>query len=64
MRRIAIVGAGQAGLQVALSLQVLAPGVLLGIVVLCVYRVGDGLRDRMSSGVLETKGIEDDVIIA
>lgn len=48
----------------AAPLQIIAPGVLLGIVVLCVYRVGDGLRDRMSSGVLRTEGIEDDVIVA
>lgn len=45
-------------------MQIAAPGILLGIVVLCVYRVGDGLRDRMSSTVLRSKGIENDVIVA
>jgi peptide/nickel transport system permease protein len=45
-------------------MQVIAPGALLGIVVLCVYRVGDGLRDRMSAGVLPAEGIENDVIVA
>jgi peptide/nickel transport system permease protein len=44
--------------------QIIAPGVLLGVVVLCVYRVGDALRDRMSSGVLRTERTEDDVIVA
>jgi peptide/nickel transport system permease protein len=42
---------------------IIAPGVLLGVVVLCVYRVGDALRDRMSSGVLRTERTEDDVIV-
>ena len=44
--------------------QIIAPGVLLGVVVLCVYRVGDALRDRMSSGVVRTERTEDDVIVA
>lgn len=44
--------------------QIIAPGVLLGVVVLCVYRVGDALRDRMSAGVLRTERTEDDVIVA
>ncbi|TDV57713.1 ABC transporter permease [Actinophytocola oryzae] len=44
--------------------QIVAPGVLLGIVVLCVYRVGDALRDRMSTGVVRTERTEDDVIVA
>lgn len=44
--------------------QIIAPGVLLGVVVLCVYRIGDALRDRMSSGVLRTERTEDDVIVA
>jgi peptide/nickel transport system permease protein len=49
-------------------LQIIAPGVLLGIVVLCVYRVGDSLRDRMSNGAggikASTERTEDDVIVA
>jgi peptide/nickel transport system permease protein len=45
-------------------LQVVAPGVLLGIVVLCVYRVGDAMRDRMGSSGVRTERIEDDVIVA
>lgn len=45
-------------------LQILAPGVLLGIVVLCVYRVGDALRDRMSSGAIGAERTENEVIVA
>ncbi|WP_214402373.1 ABC transporter permease [Pseudonocardia lacus] len=45
-------------------LQIIAPGVLLGVVVLCVYRIGDALRDRMSSGAVRTERTEDDVIVA
>ncbi|OLF10205.1 hypothetical protein BLA60_17350 [Actinophytocola xinjiangensis] len=44
--------------------QIVAPGVLLGVVVLCVYRVGDALRDRMSTGVVRTERTEDDLIVA
>lgn len=45
-------------------LQIIAPGVLLGVVVLCVYRLGDALRDRMSAGAIRAERTEDDVIVA
>jgi peptide/nickel transport system permease protein len=45
-------------------LQIIAPGVLLGLVVLCVYRLGDALRDRMSAGAIRADRTEDDVIVA
>lgn len=44
--------------------QIVAPGILLGLVVLAVYRVGDALRDRMSSTVVTAERIEDEVIVA
>lgn len=43
-------------------MQIAAPGVLLGVVVMCVYRLGDALRDRMSSTVLSSERAENDVI--
>lgn len=45
-------------------MQITAPGVLLGLVVMCVYRLGDALRDRMSSSVLTPERAEDDVVVA
>ena len=45
-------------------MQIIAPGVLLGLVVMCVYRLGDALRDRMSSTVLASERAEDDVVVA
>lgn len=45
-------------------MQIIAPGVLLGLVVMCVYRLGDALRDRMSSNVLASERAEDDVVVA
>lgn len=44
-------------------MQILAPGVLLGVVVLCVYRIGDAVRDRMSADAPRTERTEDDVIV-
>lgn len=45
-------------------MQIIAPGVLLGVVVMCVYRLGDALRDRMSSTVLTAERAENDVVVA
>ncbi|HEY3686037.1 MAG TPA: ABC transporter permease [Streptosporangiaceae bacterium] len=45
-------------------MQIIAPGVLLGVVVMCVYRLGDALRDRMSSTVLASERAENDVVVA
>lgn len=42
---------------------VVPPGVLLGVVVLCVYRIGDVLRDRMSNPIVETDRAENDVVV-
>ena len=44
--------------------QIIAPGLVLGIVVMCVYRVGDALRDRMSAGVLKDGAAKDEVVVA
>ncbi|PRZ44233.1 peptide/nickel transport system permease protein [Antricoccus suffuscus] len=44
--------------------QIIAPGLLLGIVVMCVYRVGDALRDRMSAGALDDQAAKDEVVVA
>lgn len=45
-------------------LLILPPGILLGVVVLCVYRLGDALRDRMSTGSgMETR-TENEVVVA
>ncbi|WP_393916104.1 ABC transporter permease [Halostreptopolyspora alba] len=47
----------------AAPLQILPPGLLLGGVVLCVYRIGDTLRDRMSSNLARTERTENDVVV-
>lgn len=43
--------------------QVIAPGVLIAIVVLCVYRIGDAVRDRFSAIEIEKSGVGE-VILA
>ncbi|QFG21627.1 ABC transporter permease [Actinomadura sp. WMMB 499] len=43
---------------------ILPPGLLLGVVVLCVYRVGDSLRDRMSTGLSPDDRKESNVVVA
>jgi peptide/nickel transport system permease protein len=43
--------------------QVIAPGVLIAIVVLCVYRIGDAVRDRFSALEIEKSGVGE-VILA
>ncbi|GLZ09233.1 dipeptide ABC transporter permease DppC [Actinomadura sp. NBRC 104412] len=45
-------------------LLILPPGLLLGVVVLCVYRVGDALRDRMSAEPSRVHRKENDVVVA
>ncbi|SNT58517.1 peptide/nickel transport system permease protein [Actinomadura meyerae] len=45
-------------------LLILPPGLLLGAVVLCVYRIGDSLRDRMSSDLSTDHRKENDVVVA
>lgn len=45
-------------------LLILPPGLLLGVVVLCVYRVGDSLRDRMSTGLSPDDRKESNVVVA
>ncbi|WP_433249428.1 ABC transporter permease [Actinomadura nitritigenes] len=45
-------------------LLILPPGLLLGVVVLCVYRLGDSLRDRMSSELTPGNRKESNVVVA
>lgn len=45
-------------------LLILPPGILLGVVVLCVYRLGDALRDRMSAGSTLDTRTENEVVVA
>ena len=45
-------------------LLILPSGLLLGTVVLCVYRIGDVLRDRMSTGTSLGIRKENDVVVA
>ncbi|WP_198392244.1 ABC transporter permease [Brevibacterium yomogidense] len=44
-------------------LLILPPGILLGIVVLCVYHLGDALRDRMSTASALDTRTEKEVIV-
>lgn len=45
-------------------LLILPPGILLGTVVLCVYRIGDALRDRMSATSGRETRTENEVVVA